>query len=64
VHHLLDAGIGSPSPAAGTLGMAMLLDALHLDTPVAASMAALRHTDLAILEQKTLPGISRSNRSN
>jgi Cof subfamily protein (haloacid dehalogenase superfamily) len=57
VRRLLDAGIRfAVTSGRPPLGMAMLLDALHLDTPIAGFNGGLFVTpDLAILEQKTLP---------
>ena len=57
VRRLLDAGIRfAVTSGRPPLGMAMLLDALQLDTPIAGFNGGLFVTpDLAILEQKTLP---------
>jgi hypothetical protein len=57
VRHLLDAGIRfAVTSGRPPLGMAMLLDALRLDTPIAGFNGGLFvKPDLTILEQKTLP---------
>jgi Cof subfamily protein (haloacid dehalogenase superfamily) len=57
VRRLLDAGIRfAVTSGRPPLGMAMLLDALQLDTPIAGFNGGLFvNSDLAILEQKTLP---------
>src|SRR5262245_64769481 len=57
VQRLLDAGIRfAITSGRPPLGMAMLLDALRLDTPIAGFNGGLFvKPDLSILEQKTLP---------
>src|SRR5690242_13453460 len=57
VRRLLDAGIRfAVTSGRPPLGMAMLLDALRLDTPIAGFNGGLFVTpDFAILEQRTLP---------
>src|SRR5499427_6394904 len=57
VRRLLDAGIRfAITSGRPPLGMAMLLDALRLDTPIAGFNGGLFvKPDLSILEQKTLP---------
>ena len=58
VQRLLDAGIRfAVTSGRPPLGMAMLLDVLRLDTPIAGFNGGLFvKPDLTILEQKTLPG--------